>query len=342
MFTGDCVCGDLMQMAGEMPAGTFDFRESFAAIRATLAEADFCMGGLTTLVSPTSPYMLEQRSLDPRPKRSDANYNVSAAFLEALRGAGVDAVATAGNHNLDAGVRGVLETQTNLERYGLANVGFSPKKRSPRALVVNVNGIQVGILSYATAFNSWHYDYQQQLIDRYLSPYSPERVAADVAAARSQGAVFIFAYMNWGKLDKSATTSEQRTIAQALANAGVDYVIGTYPQVISQYTTVEAKDGRRVPVAYSLGNFISSRNSAKNNMNKNSIILCVELALTRERKLSVISNYIPIRIAPNHNKKKYVVLPCERARNGTEDSPKTQARIARAIGGEIGIRPIGK
>lgn len=59
-------------------------------------------------------------------------------------------------------------------------------------------------------------------------------------------------------------TDRQRAFAQKLADWGADIVIGTHPHVVQPIETVTSSGGREVPVAYSLGNFVSAQDRVDN------------------------------------------------------------------------------
>ena len=49
-----------------------------------------------------------------------------------------------------------------------------------------------------------------------------------------------------------------------MADWGADVIIGTHPHVVQAVEVLTAADGRSVPIAYSLGNFVSTQADADN------------------------------------------------------------------------------
>lgn len=76
---------------------------------------------------------------------------------------------------------------------------------------------------------------------------SRAREAADV----------VLAAMHWETENLLEADEEQQRLAQLLADAGVDVVLGSHPHVIGPLAWVEGAGGNKTLVAYSLGNFLS-------------------------------------------------------------------------------------
>ena len=49
-----------------------------------------------------------------------------------------------------------------------------------------------------------------------------------------------------------------RRMAQELADAGADYIVGSHTHSVQPHDLITACDGRIVPVAWSMGNFVTS------------------------------------------------------------------------------------
>ena len=71
--------------------------------------------------------------------------------------------------------------------------------------------------------------------------------------------------VHWGTENSHVVNDAQRTLAQKIADWGADIIIGTHPHVVQTIEMLtSAKDGTQVPVAYSLGNFVSTQIQADN------------------------------------------------------------------------------
>ena len=251
MFAGDLMCQTRQQEAAQDKYDEYRFRESFYLVKNIFEKADFAVGNLECTLSEVSPYMSEEKAVDDKP-----HCNAPATYLDALRYAGFDAVVTANSHSCDTGIDGILRTLDHIDRYKFIRTGtFSPDDE--RFVIVDVNGIKIGLMGYATYYNTKDKYITDEGVKILLNKYSKETVIADVAAAKQKGAEFIVSYIHWGKEYTNEETEKQRIYAQELADAGVNYIIGSHPHALQPYDVITANDGRRVPCIYSMGNFVS-------------------------------------------------------------------------------------
>ena len=51
--------------------------------------------------------------------------------------------------------------------------------------------------------------------------------------------------------------AQETALAQDMAEAGATAIIGTHPHVVQPEAMLTTRDGRTVPIVYSLGNFVS-------------------------------------------------------------------------------------
>ena len=92
-----------------------------------------------------------------------------------------------------------------------------------------------------------------------MSLIDKAKMKAEIAETREAGAELIVVCMHWGVEYVLTENAEQRQLAQFLIDQGVDMVIGSHPHVIQPMKiVVDEATGKRVPVVYSLGNFISN------------------------------------------------------------------------------------
>ena len=79
----------------------------------------------------------------------------------------------------------------------------------------------------------------------------------------AQNADFVILSLHWGIEGSGYYTDGQRELAQLLAEAGADLILGHHPHVLQGGEYLETSRGRSY-VAYSLGNFISAQRGAEN------------------------------------------------------------------------------
>ena len=175
-------------------------------------------------------------------------------------------------------------------------------------------------------------------IATFASHFSEDRVAADIAAARSAGAEFVLAYCHWGREYTDRISRKQADYAQMVVDAGADYIFGSHSHCPQPYTVMTSKDGRRVPVVYSGGNFLSDITRSKPITDDTFV---ASLTLTRDGDGSVVvasDGYTPCRILTSRSFRGYSrVVPCETLLEGDYDySPVDAAADIRRIEATMG------
>lgn len=330
MLTGDLM-SLIRQQRRAQTGATYNFNASFDYVKSIFGEADFVIGNLETMTSHTWPYKVEETRID-----GQWNCNSPETFLDALRYAGFDGLATANNHSCDTGPKGILETLAHLNRYQFLNTGMFAGRDDQRFFLVDINGMRVAFMSYACQLNTAGRYFAEDEVRALVNVYSPENVAGDVAAAKAKGAEFIIAYVHWGRQNGAAPTEKQLACAREMADGGVDYIIGSHPHVLQYYDVLTAGNGRKVPVVYSMGNFIGSMDEVVGN--RDAIILRVGLKRTARGVVVDSEGYYPCYVLNELNGTSTVVIPTSHKYNTGLRSPyleQARQRIADAIGAGI-------
>ena len=129
----------------------------------------------------------------------------------------------------------------------------------------------------------------------------------------------VIAFPHWGEQYLDSPVRRQREYAQMLAEWGADAVIGSHPHCAEPFEWITAEDGRRVPVAYSMSNFIS--NMAGQNTEYG---LFLRLDVKKdERGVSIEMSYLPTAciIQKAGGRRLHQPIPCwaeEAKRTGVE------------------------
>ena len=274
--------------------------------------------------------MSEQKEVDGKP-----HCNAPAEYLSALRYAGFDAVVTANNHNCDAGVYGILDTLDCIDEYKLMHTGTFSDSKQQRFLLIDVNGIKLALMSYATYYNLKDAYITDEGKQALLNQYSKAKVEQDVKYAKAMGAEFIIAYNHWGTEYTNTENEKQIRWAQEMADAGVDYIIGSHPHALQRYDVLTAKDGRQVPCVYSMGHFISPMTKT---VAQDTVILRIELKRTENGIEIASEGYIPCRVFITFKGTDYLILPItQEDNNGTKSRYFNAAyqRITSVMGDKI-------
>lgn len=280
MFTGDIMCAvNHQRAAGKLG---YDFHDAFDRIKPTLAEADFSVGVLETTCYDGAPYECEELRLGG----GSPNCNSPSSFLSAVADAGFDALVTANNHNCDTGRKGLEATAAEINRLGMRNLGTLGNN----PVITVIRGIKVAFICFSMISNgldSRFFAGSGILIGRYTRDDFLERVNA----AMRMGAEYIVSYIHWGGMNTAIVRKSQREEARFMAEAGVDLIVGSHPHVVQKFEYIKSSSGKRVPCAYSLGNFLTSMSEMKEN--RDSVILRAELTRNSDGKVQARLSYIP-------------------------------------------------
>jgi poly-gamma-glutamate capsule biosynthesis protein CapA/YwtB (metallophosphatase superfamily) len=198
------------------------------------------------------------------------------ANLAALADAGFDVATLAGNHCFDQGRAGVVDTEAELRRLGIATTGTGPTLAAAREpAVVERRGITVGVLSYNCAGprESWatsskpgcayvrvltHYELDHASpggppeVFTFADPASLHALGEDIQALRARVDVVVVALHKGIGHVPAAVVGYEHQVAHAAVDAGADIVVGHHAHILRG---VELYRGR--PIFHGLGNFVT-------------------------------------------------------------------------------------
>lgn len=325
--TGDIMCEPNQHRAYKYGDQYF-FHPQFKFVRGIFKNSDFVVGNLETTLSDMTPYA------DKLHKLESGGYHCNApkSYLDAIRYAGFDALVNANNHNCDSAVMGLLETLDAMDEKNFMHTGTFHPEGDERVLYVKVNGIKLAILSYATYFNKIETNFTQLGRDTLLNAYSKEKAEKDIAEAKKNGAEFVLVYIHWGREYTHEVSELQKERAQQLANAGADYIVGSHPHALQPYEIVISKDGRRVPVVYSMGNFVTNESKK---ISKRCGILQVVLQKIGNNVVLKGDYFIPCYVFNQIRTSKYAVVPTDAALSDGlwyETLPESESYIQNVMG----------
>lgn len=303
MLAGGIAAGEAQQNSAR-GGGSYDFSESFEYLRKAFASGDFSMAALYSTLSYSYPYACEE---------GGSRINAPSTLLDAVRYAGIDAVSAASEYSLETGKQGLFETVQQLKNYGIANTGAYTEENESRGMLVDINGIRVGILSYTDSLGDTAGRMSASERTSLVSVYSEKQVIRDVADLKEGGAEFIIAYINWGGQEGVEVTERQKTCVKNMAEAGVDLITGTSPDGLQEAEFIRTKDGRNVLAVYSLGNLVSSEHGTADN---DAVILCVSIGKQGGEAALKSASYIPLRLIGSYNGGSYVTVPAVPSLNG--------------------------
>ena len=282
MLTGDVMCAVNHQRAAEK--FSYDFNDAFSKIKDTFDKADYVVGVLETSCYDPVPFESEQLRL----KKGSPNCNSPSTFISACANAGFDGLVTANNHNCDTGKAGLEATVEEIKRQGMENFGTL----GDNPVVVKVNGIKIGIIACCMISNGLEGEFGGDMLSvvNIIGKYDNDYFVELVNRAKAMGAEYVIAYQHWGNMNSPKTVKSQVVTARFMAESGADLIVGSHPHVVQRFSYIKTESGKRVPCAYSLGNFLTSMREMREN--RDSAVLRVELSRENDAIKASLS-YIP-------------------------------------------------
>lgn len=198
--------GDIMVHAPQIEAqydqesSSFDFTNNFKFVKPYLLQADLAIGNLETTFGG------KEKGYAGFPL-----FNSPDELADALKCAGFDVISTANNHTFDTGKEGILRTLAILEERGLKAVGTRKSIEDESFLVIDVEGIKLGISAYTyetprqgehRALNAIRLPKEvEPLIDRFGFEDLEgdlDKIKERVRLMEQRGAEVIIFFMHWG------------------------------------------------------------------------------------------------------------------------------------------------
>lgn len=227
----------------------YDYSPCFEYVAPILKQADLAIGNLELTLPGKPPYQGYPMFRSP------------TDLALALRYAGFDFLFTANNHANDGGLDGVINTISTLEEYGFYQTGTFKNQEARDAfypLLIYKNNFRIAFLNYTYDTNG-----VPTRAPSIVNEIKEAQIEKDMAVARQLQPDAIIVMMHWGDEYQLTENQKQRNLAQKLADWGADLIIGSHPHVVQPIktitTTLADSTKKIVPIAYSLGNFISGQ-----------------------------------------------------------------------------------
>jgi poly-gamma-glutamate synthesis protein (capsule biosynthesis protein) len=235
--------------------------------------ADFAVGNLeTTLAGTDNGYNYS----------GYPQFNCPDAIIDSMKTAGFDLVLTANNHSYDTRGVGLKRTLEVIRDRELGYLGTKVEADDPNFLVVERNGIKLGLACYTYEDNSDPAIKAPNYITM-SAEHAPlintfdytnlnlfyDELSDSMAQADQQGADAFVLFIHWGYEYQTTQHSIQSQIAQSLCDIGVDVIVGGHPHVVQpvELLTSTTDETQKTVCLYSMGNAVS--NQRRQNMNLN-------------------------------------------------------------------------
>ncbi len=240
VFIGDIMCHDTQYISCQTKDG-YDFSNWFEYISPLINSGDIAMANLETTLA------------------NDGNYSNYPMFrtphtiAKDIKNAGVDIMATANNHSLDGGVNGINFSLDTLDEFGLKHTGTCRENEENLPLIVEKNGIKLGIISSTYGANGLYLPEDKKHMLNLNDTIDIEKNITYLQKNHVDGIIY---YIHWGIEYQREFSAQQHQLAEKLFDSGVNWIIGSHPHVIEGY---EYNDETNQYVLYALGNVISDQ-----------------------------------------------------------------------------------
>ena len=242
------IVGDIMlgRRVGDSLEQRGDPSAVFRPLADRLASADITVGNLESTLSMSGP-----------PRQGADSFGADTSVLEGIRMAGFDLLSVANNHLGDFGEDAIVETLDRLDDAGLRTVGAGADlAQAAEPLVITVNGVKVGFIATDSIGETPAAGRNSPGTNRVNAPPRTgplDRRALDRVAdsVRTLDADVVIALPHWGTQYTNRPERSQRRIARAMADAGVDVVVGGHPHWVQGWESIGS-----ATVVHSLGNFV--------------------------------------------------------------------------------------
>jgi fucose 4-O-acetylase-like acetyltransferase/poly-gamma-glutamate capsule biosynthesis protein CapA/YwtB (metallophosphatase superfamily)/lysophospholipase L1-like esterase len=201
--------------------------------------------------------------------------NFPDSFAKAVKESGIDLVSTANNHLLDKGETGTLRTLDVLDKNALLHVGsYRDSKEKDSVMIVERNGIRIGVLAYTFASNGHSDEFfvkeNPSITSLIVAPDSKyfkevkNQVLSDFKKIEGMDNPpdLILVMPHMGTQFIHETDNYQKTWNEIFINAGADIIFGDHSHAVQpiEYKSVKNKDGsqKNAVIVNCPGNFANS------------------------------------------------------------------------------------
>ncbi len=247
VMVGDILMHDPVLDGGKTADG-YSYHHIFANVADEITAADIALFNQEVMIAG------EKYGIQGYPR-----FNAPLELADAIAAAGFDVAVHATNHTLDVGKQALLDCLSNWEtKYPqIEVVGMHDSPEDAKHIsVIEKNGIRIAILNYTYTVNGAGTAALSK--DPYLVDILDENRIRNDTKAASELADFTIVCAHWGTEYTHTPSAAQKRWADIMLECGVDLVLGTHPHVIQPVEWLEHKNGNKMLVYWSLGNFVNS------------------------------------------------------------------------------------
>ena len=237
--------------SGKKADGTYEYSHLFENLQPYIKNADIAVIGQETMFGG------DELGYSGYPM-----FNSPTDMGKTLVNEGFDVVLHASNHTLDKraeGIENTLNFWKNYPEVTVLGINESQAEKDTVKIVEN-KGVKLALLNYTYGTNGFTLPSGKEYLINYIDE---DKISKDAAFAEGN-ADFTIAFLHWGTEYSIKPDNSQKELAQKMCEWGVDLIIGAHPHVIEPVEWIEAENGNKMLVYYSLGNFVSRQLEARN------------------------------------------------------------------------------
>lgn len=199
-------------------------------------------------------------------------FNAPESLAGALKNAGFDVAITSNNHIMDMGLEGMKRTLQVSREAGLKTTG-TQLEGEKNYIVVDVKNVKIGVVAFTfetpnvngrtTINGNYVSDEALPLLNTFNYETMDDdliRIQNAITDAREDGAELIVCYFHWGEEYQRSPNEYQQYIARQAAAYSADIIFASHPHVLQGMEMLtDELTGKKVPIYYSMGNFISNQ-----------------------------------------------------------------------------------
>jgi len=344
LSTGDIMVHSTQLDGAKVSDGSYDFSAFFAMTKTYFKNADLSIANLEVTFGGS-----ESGAYSGYPM-----FNTPDSLADVIKDSGLNLLLTSNNHSYDTGLFGLQRTARVLKKKGIEFIGTKETVDDPTYLVKNVNNINIGITNFTyetTGANSGGKKYLNGMVlkeeannlvnsfNYYDLDSFYDQAEQIISGMKNDGAEFIVFYMHWGNEYQTYANTYQKSMAQELANLGVDIIIGSHPHVVQPIELITSEDGQNSTICfYSSGNAISNQRQEIMNPEcptghtEDGTLFSFTLRKTKNGVILEDLDLIPTWVDkyPGGSGYQYTIYPLENKNDGSAKYDLDSSRAARA------------
>ncbi len=316
-FVGDVMIhGPQLKAQYDAKTRNYSFANNFEYVEKYIESADLAVLNLETTLA----------GEDKGGYTSFPRFNSPDQIAMDLKNAGFDVFCIANNHMLDRGAYGLNRTMDILEALGLEYTGAKKNKSDKNYIIINKNGINIGITAYTYENDAGGRDALNGNIipkgyKELINTFDTSTLESDlmhmkdtVKHMKDDGAECIIFQIHWGNEYQERPNKYQEAIAEYLCKNGVNVIVGNHPHILQKFDKIKF-DENETYVFYSVGNFLSNQRYEilKQRLSENGIIVYFDVNKLSDGRVYITNPmYVPTwvnKYLGSSGKYVYEILP---------------------------------